>query len=392
MNGKKIGIGVIGCGTISDVYLTNITQHYENLDLIAVADMYMEKAKQTQEKYNVPKACTVEELLADENIQIVLNLTIPAAHYEVNMQILNAEKHLYCEKPLTLKFEDAIKVVESAKEKGLMAVSAPDTFLGAGAQTCRVLLEEGKIGTPIGFTANMICPGHELWHPAPGFYYKKGGGPMFDMGPYYITTLVTLLGPIKKIACFAITGRPLRNIFGELQESEVPTHYTAIVEFMCGAVGNVNMSFDVWNSELPCIEIYGSEGSISVPDPNMFGGSVKLYDGKKLEGIVGAVTEPHPAKIITMMTNKDACSTEQELLFVADPDPRGNMRGLGVSDMAQSLLDRRNSRMTSEISLHVVEALNAFAISAETNVVYEMKTTCQKPELMGRDWNLWEVR
>lgn len=392
MSEKKIGIGVIGCGTISDVYLTNITQHYRNLDLIAVADMFPEKAKMTQEKYKVPKACTVEELLADEKIQIVLNLTIPAAHYDVNMQILNAGKHLYCEKPLTLKFEDAVKVVETAKEKGLMAVSAPDTFLGAGAQTCRVLMEEGKIGEPIGFTANMTCPGHELWHPAPGFYYKKGGGPMFDMGPYYITTLVALLGPIRKISCFAIKGRPVRNVLGMQQESEVPTHYTAIVEFVCGAAGNVNMSFDVWNSELPCMEIYGSEGSISVPDPNMFGGQVKFCDGKKLEGIVGAVTEPHPAKIIAMMTNQKSCITEQEPLFASDPDPRGNMRGLGVSDMAQALLDGRKSRLSSEISLHVVEALNAFETAAETNTVYEMKTTCQKPEMMGQDWDLWEVR
>ena len=389
---KKIGVGVIGCGTISDVYLTNITQHYENLELIACADMFLEKAQQTKEKYNIPYACTVDELLTMEDIQIVLNLTIPSAHYEVNMKILNAGKHVYCEKPLTLRFEDAKTVIETAKAKGLMAVSAPDTYLGAGAQTVRELLDNAAIGTPVGFTANMTCPGHEVWHPAPGFYYKNGGGPMFDMGPYYITTLVTLLGPIKKVACFTATGRPIRNILGTETKTEVPTHYTAIVEFECGVVGTITMSFETWDSELPCMEIYGTEGSISVPDPNSFGGNVKVYDGKMLADIVGAVKEPHPAKIITMMTNRKNCSKEQPLLFATDSDPRFNMRGLGVSDMAAALLTGRSSRLREDISLHVVEALNAFENASNGNCVYEMTTTCERPEPMCKDWALWEVK
>lgn len=389
---RKVGIGVIGCGTISDVYLTNITQHCENLDLIACADIIPEKARQAAEKYNIPRACTVEELLEIDEIRIVLNLTIPAVHYEVNMQILNAGKHLYCEKPLTLAFEDAQTVVDTAKEKCLMAVSAPDTFLGAGAQTCRKLLEDGVIGKPVGFTANMTCAGHELWHPAPGFYYKKGGGPMFDMGPYYLTTLVSLLGPIRRVSCFTASGRPLRNILGTETEVEVPTHYTGIVEFVSGVIGNINMSFDVWNSDLPCMEIYGTEGSLSVPDPNCFGGAVKVFDGKKLKSIVDAVTQPHPAKLMTMVTQSATCSSDQPLLFPADPDPRANMRALGVSDMAQALIDGRESRLRSDISLHVVEALNAFEISAGTDSIYTMKTTCEQPAPMGRDWALWEIK
>lgn len=392
MSRQKLGIGVIGCGTISDVYLTNITQHYDNLDLIACADLFAEKAQKTAEKYSIPKACTVEELLTIPEIELVLNLTIPAAHYEVNMQVLNAGKHLYCEKPLTLSLEDAKAVAALAKEKGLLACSAPDTFLGAGAQTCRALIDEGAIGTPFGFTANMICAGHELWHPAPGFYYKKGGGPMFDMGPYYITALAALLGPIKSIACFTATGRPVRNILGVEQETEVPTHYTGIMTFECGAVGSINMSFDTWNSDLPCMEIYGTAGSLSVPDPNGFGGPVMLYDGSKLKGIVEKVTEPHPAKLITMVTNQKTCLEEIPLMFPADPDPRGNMRGLGASDMAQALMDGRESRLSSALSVHVVEALNAFEIAANTNSVYEMTTTCERPEPMGRCWDLWEVR
>ena len=392
MSKKKLGIGVIGCGTISDVYLTNIVEHYDNLELLACADLYVEKAQQAAEKYGAPKGCTVEELLAIPEIELVLNLTIPAAHYEVNMQILEAGKNLYCEKPLTLKFEDAVKVAEYAKEKGLLACSAPDTFLGAGIQTCRALLDEGAIGTPFGFTANMTCAGHELWHPAPGFYYKKGGGPMFDMGPYYITALVSLLGPIKKIACFTATGRPVRNILGTEQTSEVPTHYTGILTFENGAVGSINMSFDTWNSDLPCMEIFGTAGSMSVPDPNGFGGPVMVYDGSKLQSIVEKVTEPHPAKLFTMVGAQKDCLEERALMFPSDPDPRTNMRGLGASDMAQALMDGRNSRLSTDISVHVVEALNAFEIAAETDSVYEMTTTCEKPEPMGRDWALWEVR
>ena len=185
------------------------------------------------------------------------------AHYEINMKALQAGKHVYCEKPLALNLEQANEIVKTAAEKGLMAVSAPDTFLGAGAQTCRKLIDDGAIGKPVGFTANMTCPGHELWHPAPAFYYKQGGGPMLDMGPYYMTTLVSLLGPIKKISCFAIEGRPVRTVNGQPQQTEVPTHYSGIMEFVNGAVGTVTMSFDVWDSSLPLLEIFGTDGSLS---------------------------------------------------------------------------------------------------------------------------------
>lgn len=389
---KKIGIGVIGCGTIADVYMTNVTQHYENVELLAVADLYIEKAQQAAERFGVPRACSVEELLAMEEIQIVLNLTIPAAHYSVNMQILNAGKHVYCEKPLTLDLDEAREVVRVAKEKGLMAVSAPDTFLGAGAQTCRKLIDEGRIGEVSGFTANMTCAGHELWHPAPGFYYKNGGGPMFDMGPYYLTTLVALLGPIRRVACFTTIGRKERNILGQMTETEVPTHYSGIVEFANGAVGNINMSFDVWDSALPCLEVYGSKGAMSVPDPNGFGGQISLFEGEKLTQMLDAVTEPHPAKIMTMIGNRASCKADQELMFASDPDPRSNMRGLGVSDMAQALIDGRPARLTAEISLHVVEALNAFAASAKDGRIYEMTTNCERPAPMGEEWPLWVVR
>ncbi len=389
---SRTGIGIIGCGTIADVYLTNLTQHFENVEVLAVADMFVEKAAQAAEKFGVPKACSVEELLEIPEITIVLDLTIPAAHYSVNRQILEAGKHVYCEKPLALKYEEAAELVALAAEKKLVCVSAPDTFLGAGIQQSRAVIDSGRIGRPVAFTANMTCPGHELWHPNPAFYYRQGGGPMFDMGPYYMTALIYLLGPVKRISCFTVAGRPVRNILGTMTETEVPTTYTGIMEFVCGAVGTVTMSFDTWKTSLPGMEIYGTEGSVTVPDPNGFRGPVSLYDGNKLRGIVEAVDQPHPAKLITMVTQQSTCEEEVPMEFPEIPDPRGNMRGLGVADLAQALADGRAPRLSPEISLHVVEALNAFEESAKSGLVYEMKSTCGSTEPMGRDWALWEVR
>ncbi|MBQ7149301.1 MAG: Gfo/Idh/MocA family oxidoreductase [Pseudobutyrivibrio sp.] len=392
---KQIKIGVIGCGTISNVYLSNITEHYKNVEVVAVADLVLEKAKETAEKYGIGKVCSVDELLAISEIELVLNLTIPAAHYSVNMQVLNAGKNVYCEKPLTLKLEEAKEVVELAKKKGLIAVSAPDTFLGPGAQTVRAMIDKGDIGEPIGFTANMTCAGHELWHPSPEFYYKQGGGPMFDMGPYYLTTLVSLLGPIKQISCFAKKARPVRIINGKDFPTEMPTHYTGLVEFVNGAIGTITMSFDTWKANLPCCEIYGTKGSVNVPDPNLFAGEIKLFDGMKLKNIIDNYDEVPPVpvlpKLFAMVTKTAECEEVKPSLYPSPEDIRTNMRGLGVSDIAQGLIDGRKSRLDEELSLHIVEALNAFEISSQTGKVYEMTTTCQRPEPMEQGKELWQV-
>ncbi|MBB5266034.1 putative dehydrogenase [Catenibacillus scindens] len=386
-----IGIGIIGCGTISDVYLTNITQHYHNVKVIACADMFLEKAEAAKEKFNLPKACTVDELLANPEVELVVNLTIPAAHYEINMKALNAGKNVYCEKPLALNLEDAEATVKLAKEKGLIACSAPDTFLGAGVQTCRKMIDEGKIGRPVGFTANLVCPGHELWHDAPEFYYKQGGGPMWDMGPYYITALVSLLGPVKRVSCMAKISRAERDIHGTPMKVEVPTHYAGLMEFENGVIGNVNMSFDVWDSQLPCMEIYGTTGMLTVPDPNLFGGTVNYFDGNKLTDIVKAVEGPAFARLVTMVTKTPECREEAPLAYPADEDPRCNMRGLGVSDIAQSLIEGRESRLSGELSRHVVEILAAFDKAAKEGVTVEMTTTCQRPAPMAEGLALWQV-
>ena len=388
---RKVKVGIIGCGTIADVYMTNLMQHYQNVELTGAADLYVQKAQEAAEKFQI-KAYTVDELLADPEIELVLDLTIPAAHYSVNKQILEAGKHCYCEKPLALRFEEARELAGLAAQKNLMCVSAPDTFLGAGIQQSKAIIDSGMIGDPVGFTANMTCAGHDLWHPNPGFYYKQGGGPMFDMGPYYLTALVYLIGPIRKVSCYTASGRPVRNILGVETRTEVPTTYTAIMEFACGAIGTMTMSFDTWSTSLPLLEVYGTKGSVYAPDPDSYNGPVIFYDGEKLKNIVEAVTDPHPAKIIAMVTNQHSCQEEAKMEFPENPEHRANMRGLGVSDMAQSILDGRISRMSTEISVHVVEALNAFEESARTGSAYIMQTSCEPTAPMGKDWALWEVR
>lgn len=389
---ERIGIGVIGCGTIAEVYLNNIQNHYHNLRLIAVADLFPEKAAQAAARFGARKACTIDEMLADDDIRIIVNLTIPTAHYDLNKKALEAGKHVYCEKPLAMTYEEAGELVALAKEKHLMCVSAPDTFLGAGIQGCRKLIEDGTFGEAVSFMVSLSSPGHELWHPNPGFLYQKGGGPLFDMGPYYLTALVYLFGSIRRIFCFTTTGRPDRNILGKMTRTEVPTTYTGVVEMACGAVGNICMSLDTWDTTLPLLELYGTRGTIYAPDPNFFNGRIRFCNGDRIKASVEAVTGSYIDRLETMLRSQKSMTEEVPFVFPAAKDERENMRGLGVSDMAQALLDNRNSRLSAELSLHVTEALCAFDKSAETGLPYVMETGYRPTEAMGSDWSLWEVR
>lgn len=389
MQDNRVGVGLIGCGTISGIYLTNMTQHYHNLDVIACADMYMEKAVQTKEAYGLKRACTVDELLADPSIDIVVNLTIPAAHHEINMKALRAGKNVYCEKPLALSLGEANESVGLAREQGLILGAAPDTFLGAGIQTCRKLIDEGAIGDIVDFTANCVSPGFELWHPAPDFYYKKGAGPMMDMGPYYLTALVTLLGPVKRISCFAKASSAQRAIQGRQVDIEIFTSYVATVEMVSGVIGNINMSWDAWHSGLPCLEIYGRGGMLSVPDPNMFGGPVEIFTPE--ETIAKANEGKTPVEKIMGMISVSNNTREAPLRYPVDDAPRCNMRGFGVSDMASALLNGRPSRVNAELSRHVTEVLSSFDICAKQGVIYDVQTSCERPEPLPTGLPLWAV-
>jgi predicted dehydrogenase len=285
-------------------------------------------------------------------IEIILNITTPQSHYSVCRLALESGKHVYVEKPLSLEFEDGLQLRALAKEKGLLLGGAPDTFLGAGIQTCRKLIDNDFIGRPVGATAFMLCHGHESWHPSPEFYYKKGGGPMFDMGPYYLTALVTLIGRVCEVSGMAATSFPERTItsapkFGTRVEVEVPTHVCGLLRFENGAVGNIITSFDTWNSTLPRIEIYGTLGTLIVPDPNRFGGPVLL---STLDG--GGFRE-------IPLTHGYA----------------ENSRGIGVSDMAACILDgRTDNRASGDLAAHVLEIMCGIHTSNELKKAYVMKT------------------
>lgn len=354
---EKVKIGIVGCGNISDIYLKNCTEVFNNLEVKAVADLKMERAREKKEQYNLETACSVEELLNDPEIEIVLNLTTPDAHAEIAMASLKAGKHTYGEKPLTIEMEEGKEIIKLAAEKGLLVGCAPDTFLGGGLQTCRKLIDDGWIGRPVAATAFMVCHGHESWHPDPEFYYKEGGGPMFDMGPYYLTALVSLMGPIKRVTGSANITFPERTItsepkYGKKIEVEVPTHVAGVIDFRKGAIGTIITSFDVWGSKLPRIEVYGSKGSLLVPDPNTFGGPVYLkrhnYEEWKEIPLSHGYSE--------------------------------NSRGLGVSDMARAIKTGQTHRASGELAYHVLETMHGFHIAASEGSHYELDSNCKQPD------------
>jgi predicted dehydrogenase len=289
---------------------------------------------------------------------VVVNLTGPQAHAEVAVQCLEAGKHTYHEKPFALNRDEGKKILAAAKAKGLRVGCAPDTFLGGGIQTCRKLIDDGWIGTPVAATAFMTCPGHESWHPDPEFYYAVGGGPMFDMGPYYLTALVNLMGPVRKVAGFARATYATRTItsskkYGKTVQVETPTHIASSLQFASGAIATVVMSFDVYGANLPRIEVYGTNGSISVPDPNTFGGEVKVKVGR---GEWGTVPLTHGYK--------------------------ENSRGLGVADMAAGIANGRAHRASGDLAFHVLDVMQASLETAEQGKTVEIGSTVERPAAM----------
>ena len=349
---KPVKVAMIGCGSISGIYLTNITKVFKELELVGVCDQIPERAEKAQKEYNVPKIYpTMYDAFADPEVEVVLNLTRPYQHFDVSKAALEAGKHVYSEKPLGADFEEGKKLVALAKEKGLMLGGAPDTYLGAGIQTCRELIDNGAIGKPIGAACFMICHGHESWHPDPEFYYKRGGGPMMDMGPYYVTALINLLGGIKSVTGVTKTFFPKRLITsephcGEIIDVECPTHLTGMLEFDSGAVGTIITTFDVHYNSQARFEVYGTEGTMMVPDPNGFGGPIQIY------------------------RPEDGEWKEMPLTF----DYKENSRGIGLADMACSLRTGSPFRSSWEQTFHVLEVLTSFEKSSESHAAYQMET------------------
>ncbi|MEF2243617.1 MULTISPECIES: Gfo/Idh/MocA family protein [unclassified Paenibacillus] len=351
----KLKAGIIGTGNISGIYFKNGSS-FDAMEVAACADLDVARAKQKAEEHGI-RGCSVDELLADPEIQMIINLTIPQAHAEVNLRALEAGKHVYVEKPFAVSREEAEQVLKLAEQKGLYVGGAPDTFLGGGIQTCIKLIEDGWIGTPIGATAFMMSGGHESWHPAPEFYYQAGGGPMFDMGPYYLTALVALLGPMKRVTGMTRISFPERTItsepkLGQTIQVEVPTHIAGIIEFAAGPIGTLLTSFDVkGGSTLPRIEVYGSEGTIIVPDPNRFGGEIRV---------------------------KRAGASDWSEIPYAYPNTE-NARGIGAADMAKAIVTGRKHRANGQLAYHVLEAMHGFHDAASSGAHYTMKSSCERP-------------
>ncbi|HHW24955.1 MAG TPA: Gfo/Idh/MocA family oxidoreductase [Bacillota bacterium] len=356
-------IGIIGIGNISGIYLENITKVFnQELEIVGVCDLIRERAENAAKKYNIRKIYeTMYDCFADPEVEVVLNLTRPYEHYGVSKPALEAGKHVYSEKPLGASWEEGVELVKIAEEKGLWIGGAPDTFMGAGIQTCRKAIDEGLIGDIVGVVANMTCHGHESWHPDPEFYYKYGGGPMLDMGPYYITALVNLVGGIKKVTGMTRISFPQRTItsqpfYGKVIDVEVPTTYFGVMEFDNGAIGSIFTTFDVWKAHLPIIEVYGSKGTLSVPDPNYFGGPVVLH----LPG--------EPPK-------------ELPLAFGYSE----NSRGLGLAEFCAAIRKNRRPRASYHQTLHVLEVMTSFQRSYESGKTIELTTKFEREAPMRAD-------
>ncbi|MFJ6678337.1 Gfo/Idh/MocA family protein [Microbacterium sp. NPDC091382] len=353
--GSPHAIGIVGLGVISRQYL-DLFARSSSIRVAAVADLMPGRAAEVAAGIPGARALTVDELMADPEVQTVLNLTVPAAHAEVAHAAIAAGKSVHGEKPLALTVAEGQTVMDAAAAAGVHVSAAPDTVLGTGIQTARRLVDEGAIGRPIAASATWVSPGHELWHPAPGFYYAPGGGPLFDMGPYYLTSLVHLLGPIVAVTGATRRARAERTIAtgpraGERIDVEVDTHASGLLEHANGAVSTIVTSFDAVATSAPPIEVHGEQGSLAVPDPNMFDGEVRLA------ALGGQGWQSVPAS--------------------AGYD--GSGRGIGLIDAVSS---GGAGRAGGAVALHVLDVMESLLRSSAEGRRLAIDTTVERPPLV----------
>lgn len=367
----KLGVGIIGCGNISTTYL-KLAPTFKALDLRAVADINMGAAHARATEFGV-EARTVEDLLASDDIDIIVNLTIPAAHFPITKRILEAGKHAYSEKPLVLTLEEGEQLRNLAEAKGLRIGSAPDTFLGGAHQAAREAVDSGKTGKIIGGTCHFMGHGMEGWHPNPDFFFEPGGGPILDMGPYYISNLVQLIGPVKSVAAMTAATFETRTIangdrLGEVIPVKTPTNIHALVQFVNGAIVTIGVSWDVWAHRHPNMDLYGELASLYVPDPNFFSGDVVLTDDK---GEAHTLDQKgHPWSV-----------PNQENHGV----PLANYRCAGLADMVTAIEEDREHRCNIDFAVHVTEVMTSILKAGDTREWVEMTTTCERPAYIGPD-------
>lgn len=366
---KILGVGIVGCGNISEAYMS-LSSMFKGIEVRACSDKNMKFAKVRAEQFGL-RAERMEKILSANDIDIIVNLTIPDAHYAVSRKILESGKHVYSEKPFVLSLKEGKDLARIAKRKNLRVGSAPDTFLGGAHQHARHLIDSGVIGKITGGTAHVMSHGMEHWHPNPDFFFKPGAGPVLDVGPYYVTNLIQLIGPVKRVAAISSTPSKTRTITskpraGQKLKVTTPTTINAILEFENGANVSMGASWDVWSHEHNNMELYGETGTLYVPDPNFFGGTVRQTQGdKKLKKLKKF---NHP---FSVPNQKHA------------QGPMANYRVSGLADMALAIMAGRPHRCSLEISLHAVDVMTSILKSGETGRFVKMTTTCERPEPLG---------
>ncbi|AQW46832.1 Gfo/Idh/MocA family protein [Streptomyces violaceusniger] len=356
---KPLNIGIVGAGKISGAYLSTL-ERLTSVRLTAVTDLDRSRAQAVADQGGgvVAVVPSVAELVARDDVDAVLNLTIPAAHADVALAALGAGKHVYGEKPLAANREEADAVLIAAREAGLRIGCAPDTVLGTGTQTARKAVDDGLIGRPVAATAFMTTAGHEKWHPDPEFYYQPGGGPLLDMGPYYLSALVHLLGPVVKVTGASSRPRTERAIgsgprAGHTFPVEIDTHITGVLEHADGALSTLVMSFDIKAARLPRIEVHGTDASLSVPDPNGFDGTVEIHRGDAWETLPVSAGYPDAG------------------------------RGVGLADLADALADDRPHRASAELAAHVLDIMLTLMDAAGQGRALPVTSMCERPAPVG---------
>ncbi len=363
----QLGVGIIGCGNISSSYLA-LAPLFRSLTVKAVADINMDTAQARAAEYDV-RAETVDDLLKAPDIDVVVNLTIPAVHFDVTKRILEAGKHAYSEKPLVLTLAEGEELRELAVSKNLRIGSAPDTFLGGVHQQARATLDDGSVGRIIGGTCHVMGHGMESWHPNPDFFYQPGAGPILDIGPYYVTNLIQLVGPVKSVAALATATFKERTIgngdrLGETVPVDTPTNIHALLEFANGATITLGASWDVWAHRHGHMELYGETGSIFVPDPNFFGGVIET------SGEGGEINQVEPW---------------DHPLGVNNQEDRANYRCAGLADMATAIAEGRQHRCNIDLAVHAVDVMTGILRAGEERCFVEMTTTCERPDALSPD-------
>ena len=355
-----LNIAVIGSGYISSRYLLNAPL-FRGVKITAVADILPEAARAQAKRFGT-EALSVDEVLKRDDIDAIINLTVPNAHFDVSYAALTAGKHVFSEKPLTVSVAAARRLVAEADARNLTLAVAPDTFLGPGARASRALIMDGKVGPIVAGTAAVMSRGMEHWHPEPTFFFKAGGGPVLDMGPYYITTLVSLLGPVRRVVGMTAIGLPERLVTaagpmtGQSITVETPTTAFAVLQFAGGALISLTMSWDVFNHALKPIELHGTQGSLRVPDPNFYGGIVQYTEGR--------------GDWISIDTSQQVCG---KVNFPDDAPLHANYRMLGVAEFAEAIRQGRQPRASGQLGLHVLEVLYAILEAGETGGAVEIE-------------------